>query len=727
MSSEKSYVFYGWGDTGPELWVTDGTAAGTRVLKEFKDTFHPDYGYPEGGYPHGFTDLADGRVLFTADSPAGSNELWVTNGTEAGTQRIPVPGLDAQLADDAQYGQFHLADGRVLFRGMDVAHGFEYWATDGTAEGTELFKDLAPGADPSVPESATALGDGRFVFSALAQGRAPDNYDRELYVSDGTPEGTHLLVDYVPGTDTPLNPQEFIALGNGKVLFASDMPPDSPDSAPPGKLFWLTDGTAEGTVRIPQLTIDQPFTWPQSQIALEDGRVAFLVPAADGAYRAWVSDGTVEGTRMVADLPVYKGDLESGGLRQLCDGHFLFQVQTAEGVDLWQSDGTTNGTVLLRGGLAGDHVNFLQLEDDKVLFTVNETTDGTVTHTTLWLTDGTEVGTVQLQDMGGAALSSFYGAAQKVGEDLWIFGGSEDDRAGNTAAWATNAQPGGTHLLTAADIWINAEGGPIFFDVPGAESGLPAQGGDIHYWSAANPLLDEAFYRTAYLDVMTAGLDPAQHFATIGWHEGRDPNSDFDVSFYLNQNPDVAAAGVNPLEHYMTSGWKEGRAASLSFDSKAYLAANGDVAAAGVNPLEHYLHFGEAEGRAAPQAVAHATGPQGPLVGADFYFAAYPDVARAGIDPTQHFMSTGWKEGRDPDPFFDTDWYLTLNPDVAAAGVNPVEHYLAFGAKEGRDPSAAFDGEAYLAANPDVAAAGVNPLEHYLQHGLAEGREIFAV
>jgi serralysin len=61
----------------------------------------------------------------------------------------------------------------------------------------------------------------------------------------------------------------------------------------------------------------------------------------------------------------------------------------------------------------------------------------------------------------------------------------------------------------------------------------------------------------------------------------------------------VAAAGVNPLDHYRSVGWKEGRDPSAGFDTLGYLAANPDVAAAGVNPLDHFLQFGIDEGRTA--------------------------------------------------------------------------------------------------------------------------------
>lgn len=108
---------------------------------------------------------------------------------------------------------------------------------------------------------------------------------------------------------------------------------------------------------------------------------------------------------------------------------------------------------------------------------------------------------------------------------------------------------------------------------------------------------DDDFYLAFNPDVAASGMNPESHFASFGWHEGRDPNAWFDTDWYLMQNQDVAAAGLNPLEHYWEYGWKEGRDPSPAFDTDAYLTANPDVAVAGINPLEHWLFYGEVEGR----------------------------------------------------------------------------------------------------------------------------------
>ena len=117
-------------------------------------------------------------------------------------------------------------------------------------------------------------------------------------------------------------------------------------------------------------------------------------------------------------------------------------------------------------------------------------------------------------------------------------------------------------------------------------------------WFAQNGF-DYVYYLNHNPDVAASGVDPFQHFRTVGWKEGRNPNALFDTNGYLATYLDVKAANVNPLDHYNQFGWHEGRDPSVGFDTASYLAAYPDVAAAGVNPLEHYLAFGVHEGRSA--------------------------------------------------------------------------------------------------------------------------------
>ena len=71
----------------------------------------------------------------------------------------------------------------------------------------------------------------------------------------------------------------------------------------------------------------------------------------------------------------------------------------------------------------------------------------------------------------------------------------------------------------------------------------------------------------------------------------------FDAEYYRRNNPDIVSAGVDPLEHYAEQGWREGRRPSAEFDPVAYLEAHPDAAAAGVSPLLHWIGTGPMDDR----------------------------------------------------------------------------------------------------------------------------------
>ena len=83
---------------------------------------------------------------------------------------------------------------RLFFSADDGGRlGRELWVSDGTPEGTHPFKDLAPGPGSASPAWMYPLGNA-LLFSADDGQRG-----RELWVSDGTEAGTRLLQELAPG------------------------------------------------------------------------------------------------------------------------------------------------------------------------------------------------------------------------------------------------------------------------------------------------------------------------------------------------------------------------------------------------------------------------------------------------------------------------------------------------------------------------------------------------
>lgn len=82
----------------------------------------------------------------------------------------------------------------------------------------------------------------------------------------------------------------------------------------------------------------------------------------------------------------------------------------------------------------------------------------------------------------------------------------------------------------------------------------------------------------------------------------------FDAGWYSIQYPDVNGSGMDPLEHFLTIGKAEARSPGPNFDASRYLQVNEDVARAECDALLHYIRYGRNEGR---QRYAHAEVPAG--------------------------------------------------------------------------------------------------------------------
>ncbi|MBT1697057.1 T9SS type A sorting domain-containing protein [Fulvivirgaceae bacterium PWU4] len=255
---------------GKEYWVTDGTEAGTHILKDIN---------PAGGNgTSGDGAVLDSKLIFDGSAPTEGSELWSTDGTEAGTTLLKDinPGTAS-----SQPLNFTLFKDKVVFTAAESAHGNEVWVTDGTAEGTVLLADIVPGTVGSDARGFTIVGD-RLLFIA---------YDAEkgwcLWKTDGTTEGTLFVKDIESGNEKNNGPGSFTASGNKLYFIATDVAY--------GKELWVSDGTAQGTQvidRIPGPASSNPF---------------LLTPIKELVYfksqgALWRTNGTTPGTVKVADL-----------------------------------------------------------------------------------------------------------------------------------------------------------------------------------------------------------------------------------------------------------------------------------------------------------------------------------------------------------------------------------------------------------------------------------------
>jgi ELWxxDGT repeat protein len=145
------------GEHGQELWRSDGTASGTRLVREILK------GDRRSGYfgPYGLTPIA-GTLFFSAYDAARGDGLWKSDGTGAGTKLLKDLRLRWPPVNVGGTGFFTAPDAPAY---RDRTYGYELWSTDGTRAGTKLVRDINPGREDSMPGSLTAVG-GELFFSA---------------------------------------------------------------------------------------------------------------------------------------------------------------------------------------------------------------------------------------------------------------------------------------------------------------------------------------------------------------------------------------------------------------------------------------------------------------------------------------------------------------------------------------------------------------------------------
>jgi ELWxxDGT repeat protein len=263
---------------GLNLWVTDGTSAGTHIV--------PETTTGGSGVPCGFTVFGN-RVFFTQVDTVGVG-LWATDGTDAGTVRIG--DIARGIFSGPTQAGLTLLGNQLYFLSYDAAHGNRLWKTDGTPAGTALAVDFSPGAITGYMAVHGVLNGKLLVEAAVAVvGSATADY--HLWVSDGTQAGsTQLGVVFRPSA---LPTDDFVISGD-KAYFASE---DGTGFEP-----WVTDGTVGGTRMLKDINPSGDSN-PTAFISLGAGIAVFTVTDPVRRTQLWRTDGTTTGTVLISDVP----------------------------------------------------------------------------------------------------------------------------------------------------------------------------------------------------------------------------------------------------------------------------------------------------------------------------------------------------------------------------------------------------------------------------------------
>jgi ELWxxDGT repeat protein len=344
----------------------------------------------------------NGRLVFAGNDPDRGCEPWVTDGTPSGTKRLRDIWPGPRSSDPFGFASLR---NRVLFWAADAAHGRELWITDGSESGTRLLKDIVPGErfgsifgpdSNDVRPGRTAERDGLLYFFALTE----DGRSHALYRSDGTPEGTVCLAPAGGG------PAELVAGEDGVYVFNL------------GNRIWKSDGTPAGTVSVAKVRkwerdSSSQFNSPDREISWRPvciGRTAFFAGCSEtDGIELWKTDGTEAGTVMVRDIRkgfgAGYGESDRSSYPQwltVFNNELYFvatdDVDTNRGRELWKTDGTEAGTVMVKDinpGRESSSPAQLVVWNNALYFTASSDPKDTYHRRTLWRTDGTEEGTRQ--------------------------------------------------------------------------------------------------------------------------------------------------------------------------------------------------------------------------------------------------------------------------------------------------------------------------------------------
>ena len=417
----ESQLFFSRADTtnGTELWISDGTAAGTRLFKDIYSEKHLS------SFPDQFIQMGD-KLYFTAMDYAKGRELWRTDGTEGGT--VLVKNINPKNAQGL-IGIPYKAGNNIFFSGIEPTSGVELYRTDGTASGTRLVKDIGPTTYSGVflsTNSHAELGNiSVFAANNLTNGA-------ELWRSDGTEAGTFMLknINQIPsqnGLDFSSNPGGFTKIGNAIYLRTEDTFGITS--------LWRTDGTIAGTNKVFSLrNIDGTI----SPIIREfKGKLAFLTFTNSGT-RLWQSDGTETGTAPISNAVF----VDNNAIEAIypMDSILFFSGKTDPNYnvrgELWRSDGTNAGTRLVKkiaDGTTGSIPRQFFRFGNYAYFIANISTGVTQ----LWRSNGTDTGTTRVYPLTTQGISDITSPVSTANKfffvaidatyhlNLWVSDGTE--------------------------------------------------------------------------------------------------------------------------------------------------------------------------------------------------------------------------------------------------------------------------------------------------------------
>ena len=420
---------------GTELWKSDGTTAGTVMVKDI---------YTGSGTGIDLSSMVDfgGNLYFVAnDGTTGFDALWKSNGTTAGTVLVKDLSSTYQYSSQA-IKNLTVVNSTLYFSGYDNTNGRELWKSDGTTLGTVMVKDINAGSADGV---STIYPWFLNVNGTLFFTGEDDNNGLELWKSDGTSGGTVMIKDINTTAYEGSFPSDFQIINSNTLVFMAYTP---------GNLYelWKSDGTEVGTTLIADISSTSCcFNFSSFQSFVTTGtQIFFTGQNVENNIELWKTDGN--NTSVIKDINV--GSV--GSFPQLYNASgsvFLFANNGIIGRELWKTNGTEAGTVLIKEaflGTANSNPISYTFTNNMLFFLADDGVHGFE----LWKSDGTGANTQLVKDINIGSTSAFSSYIPGNNVDKIVALNTNvyfraDDGLGNLGVWKSDGTTAGTTLVKA--------------------------------------------------------------------------------------------------------------------------------------------------------------------------------------------------------------------------------------------------------------------------------------
>ncbi len=310
---------------GAEIWRSDGTDAGTYMIKDINPGLGDNSNsiFMSAQY---FAEMND-VLYFAADGGGNNIELWRSDGTEAGTYLVK----DLALGGSSVPEFISAIENNIYFRCKNDDGESELWKSDGTEAGTILLKQMWVTATEY--QNMFIAYDGFIYF----RGGVGDPYDQELWRTDGTPAGTELFMNINEDDGDGSDPKQFFIL-NDKLFFVADNGDDD--------FIFTSDGTVAGTQKLLDENGDDVLPGNYAFLPSEN-KIYFSATNADFDDGLWVTDGTNAGTKFLSEYG--SGAFDASSATVVNGNNIVYSGYDDDNgcTTVFQSNGTVAGTFQL--------------------------------------------------------------------------------------------------------------------------------------------------------------------------------------------------------------------------------------------------------------------------------------------------------------------------------------------------------------------------------------------